>query len=150
MEDMKIIARDLVAALAKLEPPPDPRFRGPAQEGAIRQAQVKLGVALDNDLIEFLMCIDGQEPEGSAALSNFPGYPIVPSFRFGPEPVHFSAWGWLLGIERIVDLTLWSRDRAQENKDEEYKCLGPACFHGDYIQLVSVTIRPASPSTCDR
>ena len=115
MENMETIARDLVAALAKLDPPPDPMFRGPAQEGAIRQAQVELGVALDRELIDFLMCIDGQEPEGSAAIYNFPGDPIVPRFRFGPEPVHLSAWGWLLGIERIVDLTLWYRDRAEEN-----------------------------------
>lgn len=60
-------------------------------------------------------------------------------FRFGPEPVHFSAWGWLLGIEQIVDLTLWYRDLAEENEDEKYECRGPACFHGDYIQLVSST-----------
>jgi cell wall assembly regulator SMI1 len=137
MGDMEIIARDLVAALAKLDPPPDPRFRGPAQEEAIRQAQVKLRVAFDKDLIEFLRCIDGQEPEGAADFCWFPGDPIVPMFRFGPDPVQFSGWGWLLGVEQIVEHTLRYRGMAEENADEIYECIGPACFHGDYIQLVS-------------
>jgi cell wall assembly regulator SMI1 len=137
MESMRAIARDLVAALAKLDPPPDPRFRGPVQEEAIRQARVKLGVALDDDLIEFLRCIDGQEPEGAADFCWFPGDPIVPMFRFGPDPVQFTAWGWLLGVEQIVEHTLRYRGMAEENADEIYECIGPACFHGDYIQLVS-------------
>ena len=132
MKNMKTIARDLMSALSKLDPPVDPRFRGPASPEAIQQAQVQLGVALDHDLIEFLMCIDGQEPDGWGYL----GDPIVPKFRFGPEAVHFSGWGWLLGIEQIVEVTLWWRDMAEENEDEEYECHGPACFHGDYIQLM--------------
>ena len=137
MENMEMIARDLVAALAKLDHPPNPRFRGPAQEGDIRQAQVRLGVALDDDLIEFLRCIDGQEPEGAADFCWFPGDPIVPMFRFGPDPVQFTAWGWLLGVEQIVEHTLRYRGMAEENADEIYECIGPACFHGEYIQLVS-------------
>lgn len=133
METMKTIADDLVTALAKLDPPANPRFRGPASAEAIQQAQDRLGIALDPDLIEFLMCMDGQEPEGYGFL----GDPIVPRFRFGSDPVHFSGWGWLRGIEQIVELTLWYRDMALENEDEVYECHGPAGFHRDYIQLVS-------------
>lgn len=132
MKNMKTIARDLLSALSKLDPPVDPRFRGPASPEAIQQAQIQLGLALDPDLIEFLRCIDGQEPDGYGYL----GDPIVPQFRFGPEPVHFSGWGWLLGIEQIVEMTLWWREMAEENEDEEYECHGPASFHGDYLHLM--------------
>lgn len=140
MKNMKTIARDFIEALAKLDPPVDAKFRGPASKEAIEQAQVKLGVTLDNDLIEFLLCINGQEPgDPEPAPYWFLGDPIVPSFRFGPEPVQFSGWGWLLGIEQIVEITLWYRDFAEENEGEQYTCLGPAYFHGDYIQLISAT-----------
>jgi cell wall assembly regulator SMI1 len=133
MKNTTILARDLIKALAKLDPPMNPMFRGPASKEAIQQAQIRLGVALEPDLIEFLMCIDGQEPDGWGFL----GDPIVPQFRFGPEPEHFSGWGWLRGIEQIVELTLWYRDMAKENEDEVYECHGPACFHGNYLQLIS-------------
>jgi cell wall assembly regulator SMI1 len=127
-------ARDLIKTLAKLDPPVNPRFRGPASPEAIEQAQAELGVALDHDLVEFLRCIDGQEPEGYGFL----GDPIGPQYRFGPEPVHFSGWGWLLGIEQIVEMTLWWRDIADEVEDEEYECHGPAGFHSDYLQSLAL------------
>ena len=153
MGNMKTIARDLIRTLAKLNPPVEPKFRGPALTEAIQQAEVKLGVALDKDLIEFLMCIDGQEPDGYGYL----GDPIVPQFRFGPEPEHFSGWGWLIGIEQIVEMTLWWRDVVEENDenrqadDEQYECHGPAGYHGDYLHLmrtenptsIAIDLRPA-------
>lgn len=57
--------------------------------------------------------------------------PVVPQFRFGPEPVHLSGWGWLLGIEQIVEHTWWYRAFAKENAAEVYQSLGPATFHGE-------------------
>jgi len=132
MQDMKAIANDLMCALAQLRPPVDPKFRGPASQEAIRQAESQLNVALEDELIQFLFCFDGQEPESHGFL----GDPIVPQIRFGPDPVHFSGWGWLLGIERIVEFTLLYRELFEENQEEKYECHGPAHFHGDYIQLM--------------
>jgi cell wall assembly regulator SMI1 len=147
LKDIRTIVHDLNAALAKLDPPADPRFRGPASAASIEAAQQELGIALDADLVEFLSCMDGQEPDGWGCL----GDPIVPKFRFGPEPVHFSGWGWFLGIDGIVERTLLFREFTAENYEERYECLGPASFHEEYLQLVgsdnptciAIDLRPA-------
>lgn len=142
---MKNIIEQLTVALKTCDPPLDPGFAGPANEEALRRAEATLNVQFGDDLKAFLLCANGQQNDGTwqTFATTFTGDPIVPGLRFGPASEHFSAWGWLLGVEGIVKYTLAFRQIVEINHDEQYESHGPAGFHDRYI-LISAADDPVS------
>lgn len=136
---MKAIFDDLTNVLSKLHPPINPKFAAPANEQAIRQAEAALNVEFVDDLKAFLLCADGQAPDGYW----FAGDPILPRLRFGPAPEQLSAWGCLLGADKIVEHTLAFREIVEEMEGEEYESHGPAHYHAQYI-IISAAEDPVT------
>ena len=99
---MQPTIRGLCDAIAKLQPPINPRLRAPAGEEEIRSAEKSLGMAFPQDLRHFLLCHDGQDFYSPAS-----GYgdPLIPMMRQPATGGGYSHY-WLRGTREIVECTI--------------------------------------------
>lgn len=126
---MQSTIRGLCHAIAGLDPPINPRLRGPASEEEIRFAEQTLAMAFPADLTHFLLCHNGQDFYSSAG-----GYgdPLIPMMR---QPVNGQGYShyWLSGAKEIVEHTLSYRDDHHWFQEERFETFGPARYHDQFI-----------------
>jgi cell wall assembly regulator SMI1 len=126
---MQATMRELGHAIAKLEPPINPRLRAPAHEEEIRSAEKSLGWAFPADLRHFLLCHNGQDFYDSES-----GYgdPLIPMLRQPANGQRYSHY-WLGGANEIVEYTLAFREDHPWFQDERFDTFGPARYHDRFL-----------------
>ena len=138
---MQSLLTDLETVLQSQTPPLTATFADPATEDAIREAEDKLDATFPEDLRAFLLCANGQRTEdGIYPVGNF----VVPRIRFAPGGWGLSAWGHFLGLEQIVEHTLYHYELDEyENDDEGREFIGPVAAHYRHI-IISAADDPVS------
>jgi cell wall assembly regulator SMI1 len=131
---MQLTVRELCHAIARLDPPIEPRLRAPASEEEIRSAEKKLGLVFPVDLKHFLLCHNGQE--FYHAQRGY-GDPIVPMLRHTASGQGYSHY-WLGGTLEIVEYTQTYREEWQWFQAEQFEALGPARHH-DHLIVITGT-----------
>lgn len=128
-ESMQSTIRGLCEAIARLNPPINPRLRAPATEEQISTAAKKLGLAFPTELKHLLLCHNGQEFYDPTS-----GYgdPLVPMMRQPANGQRYSHY-WLSGVEEIMEHTLSYRDDHHWLQEERIDTVGPARYHDQFI-----------------
>lgn len=135
--ELKRMIRDQIKRLleihATLSPPLVSKLLPPVPSEKLDSAEVELGLKLPVELREMLMVTNGQD-YFNCSLS-----PFIPGYRFadcGWEGC--ASYGFLLGIEEIVQRTLYTREQYSwylESPDEEFELTGPVKYHDRFIDF---------------
>jgi cell wall assembly regulator SMI1 len=131
---MQDLLRELEAALQAQVPPLTAAFAPPATATAINRAEQKLDTRFPEDLKAFLLCANGQRSTGLTPQGDY----IVPRLRFVADVDELSAWGYFLGVEEIVEQTLFHRQRDEYPEDDEGRVfVGPVTAHHRHLIITA-------------
>jgi cell wall assembly regulator SMI1 len=129
LTSMQSTIRGLCDAIENLDPPIKPRLRSGTSDDEIQAAEASLGLAIPNDLKNFLLCHNGQE--FYEATSGY-GDPLVPMMRQPANGQGYSHY-WLGGVADIVEQTGYYRDDIDCFSPEHFETFGPVRYHDKFI-----------------
>jgi cell wall assembly regulator SMI1 len=134
---MQDLLAELEAALKAQSPPLTAAFADPATDDAIRDAERTLSATFPDDLKAFLLCANGQQSQSPRNFTPVGDY-IVPRLRFAPGEFALSAWGYFLGVDQIVEQTLYHYELdAYADDDEGRQLFGPVTAHHRHIIITA-------------